>query len=86
METLLLSPVFGHWCDKAAAGCVTSLGYSRGGIPLALPCVRVRVRGCVCPQEGKNATIERPAISPAPLSPALPHRGLHSDVQSEQIL
>lgn len=65
----LLAPVFGHWCDKAVRGCVTSLGYSRGESPWWC-CVCVRL--CVCPQKGKNATIERHAIAPAILSPAPP--------------
>lgn len=40
-----------------------------GGNP---PGVAVCACLCVCPQKGKNATIEHPAIAPAILSPAPP--------------
>lgn len=43
-SSILFSPVFGHWCDKAAVGCITSLGYSQGESPwCCCACVSVCV-------------------------------------------
>lgn len=80
----LLSPVFGHWCDKAVVGCITSLGYSRGESPWCC-CVCVSVCVSAEREECHHWAPCHCASNPLPRTPALYRPCLHSDVQLEQI-
>lgn len=87
--TTLLSPVFGHWCDKAAVGCITSFGHSQGESPWCCSmCVHVCVHRKGRMQSLRTLPLLQQAFPPTPApTPSHPsHPCLHSDVQFDQIL